>query len=191
MILSLVRIISKSRSELYHTSFWSFHFPSRFTVLISEHRVLGWESAGGLASRFFSIFQPTSICLGTVRQWRQFQVTGSCSFSPLVSCPPPAVQPLCDSRNSGAGTSNWISGVSIGVPEFQESHKQAIFPFQPSAFALMRLSATVDKIRLFPRPHATINDVETRDRGCGVLGGGAIVSWKPVRHHLRAWTGQS
>ena len=81
-----------------------------------------------------------------------------------------AVQPLCDSRNSGVGTISWPTGDRIGTPEFQESHKQAIYPVQPSAVALLRLSATINQIRMFPRPRATINDDETRDLELKTLG---------------------
>ena len=46
----------------------------------------------------------------------------------------------------------------------------AIYPFQPLAVALLRLSATINQTRMFPRPLAAINNAETRDLGLGFVG---------------------
>ena len=47
----------------------------------------------------------------------------------------------------------------------RKPQKVGHFPFQPHAVALLRLSSTVNTIRLVPRPLATINNAETRDLG--------------------------
>ena len=141
-------------SSTSHLEFYDFRSLSHSTVLILNTEIWARSVLGGLLREFQQLLRPLFILGHTVRLCRRGAVHAPWRSDGFAVCAVSRHRLFCTSHRALSLTRNGANRKRL-----------AIFPFQPHAVALLRLSAPINQMRAFPRPLTTVNNAETRDLG--------------------------